>query len=366
MPEDVDECEHFGAANQAQTWKASFHRWNDAVDVPGTVRRVSLHIRSIVQSKRPDLSDIALFVEVAKRLSFSSAAEALGMPNSSLSRRISRLERTLGVTLLHRSSRRVELTVPGRRYFERCEKIVEDAEAAHDQLMRDSSLPKGRIRMSVPVDFGLIFMAPALVEFARLYPELSFDVDMSPRRVDLLAEHYDLAIRVGALEDSSLVTRRLATVEVALYASPAYLKAAGVPRAPADLSDHTCLRMLLPGQGPPWVLRHDQTRVSVIGESRFSINNLGMLRELTASGVGIGAFDAVVADADIRSGRLQRVLPGWSMPALPISLLTPESRLPRRVRMWVDFLTERLRCFDCGAVPGSDVGSDRPIVHGPD
>jgi DNA-binding transcriptional LysR family regulator len=317
-------------------------------------------IRSTVENKRPDLSDIGLFVEVAKRRSFSRAAEALGLPNSSLSRRISRLERAVGVTLLHRSSRRVELTDLGRKYFERCEKIVEDAEAAHDQLVRESSSPKGKIRMSVPVDFGLIFIAPALVEFARMYPDLTFDVDMSPRRVDLLAEHYDLAIRVGDLEDSSsLVTRRLATVEVSLYASPAYLKAASVPQTPADLSAHSCLRMLLPEPGLPWVLRDEKTQVNAIGESRFSINNLSMLRELTVSGVGIGAFDAVVADADISRGRLQRVLPGWSMPPLPISLLTPGARLPRRVRMWVDFIAERLRCFDCGTALGSGRTTDR-------
>ena len=312
------------------------------------------HDPANVPNPRPELSDIALFVEVARRRSFSRAGESLGIPNSSLSRRISRLEKAVGVTLLHRSSRRVELTELGRKYFERCEKLVEDAEAAHEQLLRESASPKGRIRMSVPVDFGLVFIAPALAEFARLYPDLAFDVDMSPRRVDLVAEHYDLAIRVGELDDSSLlVTRRLATVGVSLYASPAYLKAAGVPQLPADLADHCCLRMLLPDPALPWLLRSGGEQASARGQSRFSINNLGMLRELTVSGLGIGAFDAIVADADIRGERLRRVLPGWDMPPLPISLLTPGSRLPRRVRMWVDFLTERLRCFDCGTPAGA-------------
>ena len=305
-----------------------------------------------MEHQRPELSDIALFVEVAQRRSFSRAAEALGMANSSLSRRISRLERAVGVTLLHRSSRRVELTELGQKYFERCQKIVEDAAAAHDQLARDSSAPKGRIRMSVPVDFGLIFIAPALAEFARLYPELNFEVDMSPGRVDLLAEQYDLAIRVGDLEDSAtLVTRRLVTVEVGLYASPAYLKSAGDPQTPADLAHHSLLRVLLPGPGVPWVLRNGATQLSVLGKGRFAINNLSMLREMTASMGGIGAFDAVVAHADIRGGRLQRVLPDWRMSPLPISLLTPGSRLPRRVRLWVDFLAARLRRFDCGTSP---------------
>ena len=299
-------------------------------------------------SHRPELSDIALFVEVARRLSFTRAAEALDIPQSSLSRRVSRLERALGVTLLHRSSRRVELTESGQKYFERCRKIVEEAEAAHDQLLRDSSSPKGKIRMSVPVDFGLLFVAPVLAEFARQYCELSFEVDMSPRRVDLVAERYDLAIRVGELENSTtLVTRRLITVEVALYAAPSYLSSAGIPQTPSDLASHSCLRMLLPSPNLPWVLRSEGTQVEAIGQSRFAINNLGMLRELTVSGAGIGAFDAVVADAEIRGARLQRVLPDWTLVPLPISLLTPGGRLPRRVRLWVDFLVERLRCFDC-------------------
>jgi DNA-binding transcriptional LysR family regulator len=311
-----------------------------------------------VETQRPELSDIALFVEVARRRSFSRAAEALGLPNSSLSRRISRLEQAVGVTLLHRSSRRVELTDLGQRYFERCEKIVEEAAAAHDQLVRDSASPKGKIRMSVPVDFGLIFIAPALAAFARLYPDLNFDVDMSPRRVDLLAEHFDLAIRVGDLDDSAtLVTRRLATVEVSLYAAPSYLKSAGIPQTPADLARHSCLHMLLPESGLPWVLHNEQTQFSAIGQRRFSINNLSMLRELTVAGVGIGAFDAVVADADIRGGRIERVLSKWTMRPLPISLLTPGARLPRRVRLLVDFLAERLRCFDCGTAPS---GSGSP------
>ena len=202
--------------------------------------------------------------------------------------------------------------------------------------------------MSVPVDFGLIFIAPALEEFARLYPGLNFEIDMSPRRVDLLAEHFDLAIRVGELADSAtLVTRRLVTVEVSLYA-PSYLRSAGAIETPTDLIHHSCLRTLLPDANVPWVLNSGKEEVSVLPQGRFSINNLSMLRQLTVSGAGIGAFDAVVADSDIREGRLVRVLPDWTMNPLPIHFLTPGSRFPRRVRLWVDFLAERLRCFDCG------------------
>lgn len=298
---------------------------------------------------RPELSDIALFVEVAKRRSFTRAAEALDIANSSLSRKISRLERAVGVTLLRRSSRRVELTELGQQYFERCQKIVDEAAAAHDQLMQANTSLRGRIRMSVPVDFGLIVIAPALIEFANRFKELTFEVDMNPRRVDLLAEGFDLAIRVGTLTDSAtLVTRRLATVGVGLYAAPAYLKVASEPTAPHELAGHSCLRILLPDSNDPWTLQSGGEHANVMPQSRFEVNNLSMLRQLTVAGCGIGAFDAIVADEEIREGRLQRVLPEWSMPTLPVSVLTPERRLSKRVRMWVDFLSDRLRCFDCG------------------
>ncbi len=299
-----------------------------------------------VDAHRPELADIALFVEVAKRKSFTRAAEALGIANSSLSRRIARLEGAVGVTLLRRTSRTVELTSLGQEYFERCRTIVDDAAAAHDQLVLAGASPRGRIRMSVPVDFGLLFIAPALVEFARRFRELTFDVDMSPRRVDIVGEGFDLAVRVGTLANSStLITRRLATVGVALYASPRYLETAGTPEAPDDLAHHSCLRVLLSEAAEPWSLSRDGSSHAVVPQSRFMINNLSMLRQLTVAGCGIGAFDAVMADDDIRAGRLRRVLPGWAMPTLPIHLLTSDRRLPQRVRLWVDFLTERLRSF---------------------
>lgn len=303
-----------------------------------------------MEHQRIELSDIALFVEVAKRRSFSRAAEALHMPNSSLSRRISRLEQAVGVVLLRRSSRAVDLTEPGRRYFERCQEIVLQAEAAHEQLALDNVALKGRIRMSVPVDFGLLFIAPVLADFSRDHPDLEFDVDMTPRRVDLVADSFDVAIRVGEVDDSAtLVMRRLATVDVSLYAAPSYLLAAGVPSSPADLERHSCLRMLLGVSDTPWVLHRGSEEARVTGRSRFRINNLSMLRKLTLAGAGIGAFDAVIASTDVQSGHLQRVLPDWPMAPLPISALTAGRRMPRRVRVWIDYLAERLRCFDCAA-----------------
>lgn len=294
------------------------------------------------------LRDIALFVEVARQRSFSRAAAALEMPNSSLSRRIARLEHAIGVKLFHRTSRRVELTEPGQLYFERCLGIVEEAAIAHESLTAASTNLAGRLRISVPVDFGNVFLAPLIIEFARLYPQLSFELDLSPRRVDLLAEHFDLAIRVGALPDSNLLARQLATVRVSLYASPEYLARRGRPTRPAQLAQHSCLRILQPDQQLPWRFARGARQIEVKTGSRFAVNNISMLRQLTVAGMGIGAVDDIVADADLKAGRIVRVLSTWSMPPLPIRALTTTRLLPARVRLFIEFVTQRLRCFDRG------------------
>lgn len=317
-------------------------------------------------SARINLADIALFVEVARQRSFSKAADALDMPVSSLSRRIAQLERGLGVTLMHRNSRRIELTEPGQRYYERCVRIVDDVAAAQDELAEGRSFSAGRLRMSLPVDFGLLFVAPAVESFARLHPGVTFEIDMSPQRVDLVAEHFDVAIRVGDVDDSpTLIARRLATVHVGLYAAPAYLAKAGTPARPDELERHDCLRVLLPGSARHWALHSGAEKSVVHAEGRFEVNNLSMLRQLTLAGCGVGAFDAVVADEEIRSGRLLRVLPEWSLAPLAIHALTPDRRLPARVRDWIDFVAERLRCFDCDADPASDgrVRADVPSLR---
>lgn len=298
----------------------------------------------------PDLSDIALFVEVARRLNFSRAAEALGLSTSSLSRRVTRLEKAVGMTLFHRSSRRVELTAAGRVYFERCTRIVDEAALAHEQLTDGVVALKGVVRMSIPVDFGLLVVAPALDAFSRLHPGIGFEIDMSPQRVDLVAGGFDLAIRVGLLDDApALVVRRLVQVEVGLYASPAYLSRAGTPGTPPELGGHQCLRVLLPDAARSWELHAGAATASVRPGGRFAVNNQSMLRQLVLAGHGIGVFDALLVAADVGQGRLLRVLPQWSMQPLAISVVTPGRRHPARVREWIEFLAARLESFDCPA-----------------
>ncbi|MDR2164464.1 MAG: LysR family transcriptional regulator, partial [Zoogloeaceae bacterium] len=196
--------------------------------------------------KAVSLDDMALFVEVARAMSFHRAAKASGVPNSTLSRRVSALEKVIGLRLLRRTTRKIELTEAGQRYFERCRRIVEEARLAHEQLGDLLAQPGGLLRVSVPADFAHLFLAPLIAEFARRYPAIRFELDFTPRRVDLAHEPVDVAIRVGEMADSSLIARELARLPRYLYASPRYLEQAGEPQNPADLTRHECLRMLNP------------------------------------------------------------------------------------------------------------------------
>jgi DNA-binding transcriptional LysR family regulator len=322
---------------------------------------------SVAPPAGPVLNDIALFVEVGRLLNFSKAADALGLSTSSVSRRIARLEATIGTALFHRSSRRVVLTQAGEAYLERCARIIEDAASAHEQLGNSAGALRGCIRMSIPVDFGLVFIAPTLTAFARAHPDITFEVDMSPRRVDLVREKFDLVIRVGDLEDStSLVVRRLVYVQLGLYAAPSYVGRAGSPQSPAALTDHECLSMLLPERQQRWNLQAGTEEVVAVPRGRMAINNLSMLRAMLLDGHGIGALDAVLVDRDVAEGRLVRVLPNWSMPAIPISVITPGKRIPTRVREWIAFVAERLRCFDCGPPDQADRPPVKSSITPPD
>lgn len=163
------------------------------------------------------LNDMALFVEVVKARSFRRAAEALGMPNSTLSRRISGLEKEIG---LSRTTRKIELTEAGQLYFDRCKRIVDEARLAHEQLGEMLARPSGVLRASLPVDFANIYLAPLIAEFARLYPGISFEFDLNPRQVDLVSEPVDVVIRMGESASSNLIARKLASLRRCLYASP--------------------------------------------------------------------------------------------------------------------------------------------------
>ena len=220
------------------------------------------------------LNDIALFVEVAKRKNFSHAAEALNIPTSTLSRRVSELERSVGMRLLNRSTRKIDLTEAGAIYFERCRHIVEEARIAHDQLLDMAVQPKGRLRISLPTSLAQLFLPAVISEFREQHPDIECDFDLSMRPIDPISNPFDLILRFGQQPDSSLISRKIVLMAHQLYASPDYLARHGEPRVPADLSHHECLRPTMREESSFWMLlfgRQGGTRAGVgtlVGEQR--------------------------------------------------------------------------------------------------
>jgi DNA-binding transcriptional LysR family regulator len=288
------------------------------------------------------LRDMALFVEVAKKRSFSRAAETLGMATSSLSRRISELERRIGLRLLNRTTRRIELTHAGTLYFERSRRIVEEARIAHEQLRAEVEDAHGSLRVSMPADFGIAFLAPLLDEFVRRYPGISFDLDLSPGMVDLVSAGVDVAIRTGALPDTTLIARRIANVPRYVYAAPAYLAKAGEPAEPSDLTKHECIHIAGPGRTTTWTLIRGKKKADVKVGGRFACNSIGMIRELTVLGLGIAVLPERIVRSEVATRRLTRVLREWGTPPHPVSALTATRLLPARTRVFLDFLAEKL------------------------
>lgn len=285
------------------------------------------------------LNDMALFVEVVKAKSFRRAAEVTGVPNSTLSRRVGALEKAIGLRLLHRTTRRIELTEAGQIYYERCRRIVEEARIAHEQLGEMLAQPSGVLRASLPVDFATIYMAPLITEFARRYPGIAFELDLTPRRVDLVTEPFDVAIRMGEQPSSTLIARQLARLTPYLYASPRYLKIAGEPTDPAELLQHECIGY--PKFGP-WVLHKGEAIAEVGIGRRFTVNSVGMYRSLAVLDQGIVLLaEGVVAD-DLANGRLRRILPGWHGRPIPVYALTETRLLPAKTLRFIEFLQERL------------------------
>jgi len=285
------------------------------------------------------LNDIALFVEVAKRKNFSHAAEALNIPTSTLSRRVSELERGLGMRLLNRSTRRIDLTEAGALYFERCRHIVEEARVAHEQLQDMAAQPKGRLRISLPTSLAQLFLTDVIPEFRSLYPDIECDFDLSMRPVDPISNPFDLVLRFGQQPDSSLVARQIVLMTQHLYAAPQYLALHGEPRVPADLGHHECLRPSMSDAFSYWVLQSGDKVERVQVSGRLAANNIGML------GQGLGITPLVMSDSmtrAIRQAGLVRVLPDWALTPIPLFALMPSRMVPAKTRAFLDFIQPRL------------------------
>ncbi|AZY49032.1 LysR family transcriptional regulator [Bordetella avium] len=283
-----------------------------------------------------------LFVEVAKTRNFSRAADNLGIPKSTLSRQVSELERAVGLQLLSRTTRKVELTAAGQLYFDRCQRIVTEAQAAHEELQKLLETPSGPLRVNLPADFGTEFMAESFVEFSRRYPEVDFYLDLaSPEHAERVFRSCDVALQIGELPDSTQIARLLGMLPAGLYASPDYLDRHGRPLHPDDLAKHECLEFRVghAGRVTRWPLTNGQQQFEITPGRRYSVNSVSMLRSLARLGAGI----AILAARHCEDGEsLEKVLPDWHAGPFPVYAVTDTRLLPAKTRIFIEFLMERL------------------------
>lgn len=290
---------------------------------------------------RVDPNDLLIFARVAELGSFSRAAERLGLPKSTVSRRLVALEQRMGERLLLRTTRRQTVTEFGLQLLEHARQVVAEMDAVSVLREQRQATPSGRLRVSMPSDFANLVLVDSLAAFMALHPAISLELDLSPRRVDLLGEGFDVAIRMGDLpDDALLVASKLAVFSHGLYASPDYLAEHGDPQTPDDLARHAAVR-LLRGNGEPagWTLVQGEQRWTGVPAGRASANSPEMLIRLARAGAGIAAVPDHFAVADVRVGALRRVLPGWTLPTSTAWAVYPGRKLmPAKTRAFVDML----------------------------
>jgi DNA-binding transcriptional LysR family regulator len=290
-----------------------------------------------------NLNDLLFFAEVARSGSITAAGRRLGVPKATVSRRLIKLEERIGAKLFVKTTRKIMLTELGETYFGRCARIAREIEDARLFLEAVTKRPKGTLRVTMPTDVGIHWLADLFVEFSRRHPEIAFDLDCSGRRVDVLGERIDVAIRGGVLADSSLVARRLCSLDWAIYASPAYLAQAGTPQAPEDLARHRFV--LLEAHTHPAQLKLTRGRLtrSVPVSGSITVNSIGMVNELVRLGAGIGELPTRMGARDERDGKLVRVLPGWNRAPIDVYYIIPARKLlPMKTRLFIEALTRHL------------------------
>ena len=282
--------------------------------------------------------DIPVFVEAAKQGSFTLAAEALDMPLPTVSRRIAAMEKTLGLPLFYRKTRKIELSEYGQTLYERCRFIVDEADAALEQLFSDIKEPRGLVRFSVHPDIYHTYMPGAVGRFAAQWPGIQLVGQFSPRWVDLYSEPFDLDIRAGQLPDSDLKVRKLVTLTPSLYASPKLLRHQVQPEVPRDLARIPCVSPILTDE--PWHMYKDGASEHITVRPVHRVDNLRLSLELALAGVGVAWSVPPVAGPYVERGELVPILAGWTIAGFDISVVMPSSQIPKRVRLFVDFLVD--------------------------
>jgi DNA-binding transcriptional LysR family regulator len=315
-----------------------------------------------------DLNRIAVFARVVSSGSFSSGARALGIPKSSASRSVRQLEDALGVRLLERTTRRLRLTEAGREYYERVASALSGLDEARAAVMELQDTPKGTVRIAAPAAWGSWLLAPLIARFVETYPQIHIDLSLTDGDVDLVRDGFDLALRMGRLEDSSLIVRTIGSIDLGLFASEAYVARRGTPQRLADLAQHDVIVFRADGNGHRLRLQGPDGFETIAVRARVQTDALAFVHEGVRNGIGIGLLPVGTCTTHLR---LVRVLPDFAEPGYTCSIVYPSSRhLPQRVTLLRDavidmfttqhtLFTERAHATPPGAV---DVSSCDPRI----
>jgi len=285
------------------------------------------------------LSAMTTFARVVEAGSLSAAARALNTSLASVSRQLAALEHALGARLMNRTTRRIALTEGGRTYYERCKRVLADIEEAESALSQHQATPSGRLVVSAPVLFGEIYLAPVVSGFLARNPKVGIDLSLTDRFVSVVEESVDVALRVGALADSSLVARRLGSFRRVVVASPAYLTSRAAPRRPEDVAGHDCLSFSMLVDPVRWHFMADGKEIAVPIAPRLRSDSQLVLRQAAIDGVGLLLAPSWFVREPVADGRLRVVLDAFETPAVPIHAVYPHARLlSAKVRAFVDHL----------------------------
>lgn len=290
-----------------------------------------------------EFSAIPVFVTVVECGSFSKAGIKLGTSKSAVSKRITQLEHNLGVRLFHRTTRRLTLTEAGEHYYDYARRAYALAREGEDVVTQMQGEPRGVLRVSAPMSFGRLHLAPLMPDFLKQYPGVQLDLSMDDRMVDLVEGGFDLAIRIGHLPDSRLVARRITPCHSVVCASPDYLAQHGTPRTPADLRQHNCLFYSYFRGGSEWRFEGPAGTVRIQPQGNYRVNNSEALRDALLAGGGICQVPTFIVGPDLAAGRLMPVLKDFPLPHHAIYAVFPERRhRPAKVTAFLDFLDQRL------------------------
>jgi DNA-binding transcriptional LysR family regulator len=286
-----------------------------------------------------DLNDIVVFAKVVETRSFTGAAEALGLPKSTVSRKLAQLEERLGVRLVQRTTRKLALTDVGEAYYERCQRIVADVAAA-EQLVTDmQATPRGQLKLTAPVDLSSRYLGSIVAEFIAAHPAIHVLIDASDRVADLIEEGFDVAIRFGPLPESTLIARRLCSIDFIMVAAPSYLARKGSPREVEELDDHERILFTPNSRAQTWSAHRGDASYEFGRPAHFSSNNISAVRDVVLAGGGIALIPEFIVACDIVTNTLVRVLPDWQGRSTDVHAVYPaRQNLPPRLSLFLEHL----------------------------